>query len=148
MADESPPARWMSAVLIAAAIYNLAWGAWVVIRPGDFFALVGMEPPRYPAIWQCVGMIVGVYGIGYAVAARAPLRHWPIVLVGLLGKLFGPLGYVDAALIRGELNPAFGWTIPTNDLIWWLPFGWLVYKSWRHHHPSTRAGAQPLEADP
>ena len=138
----------MSAVLIAAAVYNLAWGAWVVLRPGDFFNLVGMEPPRYPAIWQCVGMIVGVYGIGYAVAARDPLRHWPIVLVGLLGKVFGPLGYVDAALIRGELDPAFGWTIPTNDLMWWLPFGWLLVKAWRHHHPPSPAPPRVSESDP
>ena len=41
------------------------------------------EFPRYPQIWQCVGMIVGVYGVGYLVAASDPLRHWPIVLVGM-----------------------------------------------------------------
>ncbi len=121
----------MAYVLFSAAAYNLAWGAWVVLFPNHFFDLVGMARPIHPSIWQCVGMIVGVYGIGYAIAATNPLRHWPIVLVGLLGKILGPLGYVDGALIRGELSPAFGWTIPTNDLIWWVPFAMILWAAFR-----------------
>jgi hypothetical protein len=101
----------------------------------DYFRWVGMEPPSQPAIWQCVGMIVGVYGIGYAIAARDPMRHWPIVLVGLLGKVFGPIGYLDGAWVRGTLDPAFGWTIPTNDLIWWIPFSLILRRAYLHHHP-------------
>jgi small multidrug resistance pump len=71
-------------------------------------------------------MIVGVYGIGYACAASDPLRHWPIVLVGLLGKLFGPLGFLMAVL-KGELPWRFGALLLTNDLIWWVPFGLILY---------------------
>ncbi|MBW2523023.1 MAG: TRAP transporter small permease subunit, partial [Deltaproteobacteria bacterium] len=29
---------------------------------------------------------------------KAELRHWPIVLVGLLGKILGPIGFLGAAL--------------------------------------------------
>lgn len=120
--DVPPSApRWMTRWLIAAGIYNLLWGASVVLAPGAVFDLANLEPPRYPAIWQCVGMIVGVYGVGYLAAARDPLRHWPIVLVGLLGKIFGPIGFVWAAS-RGELPWSFGWTIITNDVLWWAPF--------------------------
>ena len=86
--------RWMSHWLVAAGIYNLLWGGLTVLLPSWLFTLTGMEQPRYPFIWQCVGMIVGVYGIGYLAAASDPVRHWPIVLVGFLGKIFGPLGYV------------------------------------------------------
>jgi len=121
----------MAVVLWAAAGYNLVWGAWVVLFPNHFFDLVGMQRPVHPSIWQCVGMIVGVYGIGYAIAATNPLRHWPIVLVGFLGKVLGPMGYVDGALIRGNLSPAFGWTIPTNDLIWWVPFAMMLWAAFR-----------------
>src|SRR6056297_3680090 len=66
-------------VLILAACYNLLWGGWVVLRPLDLFVWTGAPAPLYPGIWQCVGMIVGVYGIGYAIAANDPYRHWPIV---------------------------------------------------------------------
>jgi peroxiredoxin len=75
-------------------------------------------------------MIVGVYGVGYLIAATAPLRHWPITLVGLLGKILGPIGFVGA-LIRGDLPLEFGATIITNDLIWWLPFAAILYGAFR-----------------
>lgn len=114
--------RQARVVLWIAAAYNLVWGALVVLAPLAPFRWAGLEPPRYPEIWQCVGMIVGVYGIGYGLAARDPYRHWPIVLVGLLGKIAGPIGFVDAAL-SGRLPWVAGWTIVTNDLVWWLPFG-------------------------
>jgi hypothetical protein len=110
--------RWC---LVAAGVYNLAWGGLTVLVPNWLFDLTGMAPPNYPFIWQCVGMIVGVYGIGYLAAATDPARHWPIVLVGLLGKIFGPLGYAMGVL-QGDVPVAFGVTLPTNDLVWWVPF--------------------------
>ena len=73
---------WRYYVLLAAAGYNILWGAWVVLLPNHVFQLVGMDMPLYPMIWQSVGMIVGVYGLGYGIAAFDPDRHWPIVLVG------------------------------------------------------------------
>ena len=112
---------WAENVLYAAAIYNIAWGIAVILAPLAIFRWAGMEAPRYPQIWQCVGMIVGVYGVGYWIAARDPFRHWPIVLVGFLGKILGPIGFLDAA-IKGTLPWAWGATIITNDLIWWVPF--------------------------
>lgn len=132
----------MSFTLWAAAAYNLAWGAWVIARPGDLFQWAGIDPPRYPGIWQCVGMIVGVYGIGYAIAARDPLRHWPITLVGLLGKIFGPVGFFSPILAArlglfgsiddpGRLPLSWAWTIVTNDLIWWIPFAAILYQAFR-----------------
>jgi small multidrug resistance pump len=121
----------MAVTLYLAAGYNLAWGAAVVAQPNAFFAWANLPAPRYPEIWQCVGMIVGVYGVGYALAARDPLRHWPIVLVGLLGKLLGPIGFVDA-LWRGVFPLSFGWTIVTNDLVWWVPFAAILVAARRH----------------
>lgn len=116
----------MRRILIAAGIYNVVWGIAVVLFPNLWFELAAMELPRYPQIWQCVGMIVGVYGLGYLIAASDPLRHWPITLVGLLGKIFGPIGFV-VALVSGQLPLAFGAIIVTNDLIWWFPFTAILY---------------------
>jgi len=129
------PVPGFSPVLLAAAIYNLVWGTLVILFPNTPFQWAGMEPPRYPQIWQCVGMIVGVYGIGYWIAAYDPVRHWPIVLVGLLGKIFGPLGFLFSA-IRGELPWIAGSVLLTNDLVWWIPFGWLLWRAYREHHPA------------
>ncbi|MBL8815365.1 MAG: hypothetical protein JNL58_05000 [Planctomyces sp.] len=113
---------WHGTVLRAAAIYNILWGVAAILFPSALFRWAGVEPlPNYPELWQCIGMIVGVYGVGYWIAAGDSIRHWPIVLVGLLGKIFGPIGFAQAILLdRFPLK--MGVTILTNDLIWWVPF--------------------------
>lgn len=111
-----------STILKIAAIYNLVWGAFIIFAPNALFDFAGLpRMQNYIGIWQCVGMIVGVYGIGYWVAALDPNRHWPIVLVGFLGKIFGPIGFVQA-YYQGIFNAKFGLTILTNDVVWWIPF--------------------------
>ncbi len=124
----------MSLVLLCAAAYNVAWGTWVILFPTLSFAYSGMlvadKPLHYPQLWQCIGMIVGVYGIAYALAARDPARHWPIVLVGLLGKIFGPIGLAFGVL-TGESPPSGLITIIPNDLIWWVPFTLILWHAYR-----------------
>lgn len=136
--------KWMGVVMLLAGAYNLAWGLAVVALPALTFRYSGLEKPgvvlHYPQLWQCVGMIVGVYGIGYAISALDPLRHWPIILVGLLGKLFGPLGYV-MGLATGETPPELIQTIFFNDLIWWVPFGLILYRAYAVTR--SEAGAEP-----
>jgi len=145
--------RWASLWLRAAGVYNLVWGALVIIFPHALFDLTGIERMRYPEIWQCVGMIVGVYGVGYWIAASDPRRHWPIVLVGFLGKIFGPIGFVGA-LVNGVFPPAFGLTILTNDLIWWIPFGLILHDAARNaqcvasEREKERGGSQATAARP
>jgi peroxiredoxin len=124
--------RWMKVTLIVAGLYNLAWGAWAILLPHSAFQLAGMALPNYPELWQCIGMIVGVYGVGYLAASTDAVAHWPIVLVGLLGKVFGPIGFLQAAT-QGRMPWKFGWTIVTNDLIWWIPFGLILYRAYRDH---------------
>ena len=120
----------MSLTLKIAAIYNLIWGAWVVIFPNHFFELVGMELPIHPMIWQGMGMVIGVYGLGYWWAAQDPITHWPIVAVGFLGKIFGPIGFfVNYA--TGAVPFEFVYTLFTNDFIWWVPF-FLILKKAQH----------------
>ena len=113
----------------AASVYNLVWGTVAGLFPSLPFALLGMPPSNYPALMQCIGMIVGVYAIGYLMVAIDPDRFGPFVFIGLAGKVLGPIGFVWAAS-RGELPWRFGWINVTNDLIWlpaFIPFAWSVF---------------------
>lgn len=105
----------------AAALYNLVWGSINVLFPNLLFDVIDMTPPTYPALWQVVGMFILVYALGYWWAARYPSQHRHLILIGLLGKILGPIGFLWSA-IGGQLPFSFAWVILTNDLIWWPAF--------------------------
>lgn len=109
--------RWF----YAAAIYNFVWGTLVILAPNLFYELLGMPLPNYPSTWQSVGMIVQVYALGYWLIARDPARYGSFVWVGLIGKTFGPIGFLMAAF-KGDLPWKFGIILVFNDLIWWPSF--------------------------
>ncbi len=135
--------RW----LWAAGIYNVVWGGAMGLAPIATMRLLGVTPPTtylWPQLWACIGMIIGVYGIGYAIAARDPARHWPIVLVGLLGKILGPIGFVQAAS-QGQLPWSMGATILTNDLLWWIPFSMILWHAIRAAYPESSAEGFSVE---
>lgn len=134
---------WSHGVLLLAGLYNFLWGGLAVLVPQKFLGFFGLEPARYPEFWQCIGMIVGVYGIGYLIAATNPVKHWPIVLVGFLGKTFGPLGFAWS-LYQQVFPPSFFWNIIFNDLIWWVPFLIILMRVKRIYHDREAA----LQGDP
>lgn len=120
----------MQLTLRLAAIYNLLWGAWAVLMPDHFFTLVGMDPLNHPMVWQGMGMVIGVYGLGYWWASYDPTRHWPIVAVGFLGKILGPLGFfINYA--QGIVPFEFIYTLITNDFVWWIPFFLILRTAYR-----------------
>lgn len=111
----------------AAGIYNLAFGIWAGVWPQSFFKLFDVPQPNYPQLWSCLGMVVGVYGLLYLYAARRLDAAWPIVAVGLLGKVLGPIGMV---LSFSDAWPQrLGTLCLYNDLIWWLPFGCFLIRN-------------------
>src|SRR5947208_10716812 len=75
-----------------AALYNIAFGIWACIWPAALFAMLEMAAPNYPSLWQCLGMVVGLYGILYAYAAIRLDRAKLIIVIGLAGKILGPIG--------------------------------------------------------
>lgn len=148
MNDSLKPRPWMRTVLIAAGVYNLVWGMLIVFMPQTSLSWLGLNSrPPTAQLWQCIGMIVGVYGIGYLIASRDAFRHWPITLVGLLGKVFGPIGFA-MSVAAGTLPATVGWTIITNDLIWWLPFAAILWGAVRYHQSVDSAYMQPEADDP
>jgi hypothetical protein len=117
------------AIFVTAGLYNLAWGAWSIADPQWLFRFTGMPPANYPAIFSCLGMVVGLYGILYLDVARCPERGWMIAAVGLIGKSLGPIGMLWLILNQSWPRSAFMLCL-TNDLIWWLPFALYLHDAW------------------
>jgi hypothetical protein len=131
--------RFHRAVFAASAVYNVVWGTVVILFPTAPFRWIGMPEPNYPELWQCIGMFVLTYAIGYACLARDPIRFAPFAALALLGKVLGPIGWVWA-YGNGRFPAISGLTIITNDLIWWIPYGLFVWRtlvSTGNRHPGT-----------
>ena len=136
--------RLHRATFLAAGVYNLAWGLWAMLDPGWLFRWSGMAPPRYPEVFACLGMVIGLYGILYLDVARRLEHGRLIAAVGLAGKILGPLGWVLLHL-RGDWPLASGVLVLTNDLVWWLPFGLYLADS-RRAEPLPKIGADEVRA--
>ncbi|HEX2772368.1 MAG TPA: hypothetical protein VHN18_08060 [Micromonosporaceae bacterium] len=121
-------------VFVAAALYNLVWGAHAVLNPQWLFRLTGMPLSNTPEIFATLGMVVGLYGVVYLEIARVPERGWLLAAVGLVGKVLGPLGFAWLVL-TGRWPASAVVLIATNDLIWWLPFAVYLRDAW----PTWRA---------
>lgn len=128
-------AKWMRLTLYLAGIYNIIWGCVVSLFPKELFLLANMAAPNYPELFQCIGMMIFVFGIAYLAAAHDPIKHWPIVMAGLLGRILGPLGFLYGAL-NGRFTWISGVTIITNDLIWIIPFSLILYKTLKFYRKS------------
>jgi hypothetical protein len=105
----------------AAAVYNLAWGAAVIAFPEPLSRLAGLDVTGVTPLVQVIGMMVGVYAIGYWLLGSDPLRYSGLIWVALAGKMLGPAGFLYYAL-AGTLPWKFGWTCVFNDIVWWPVF--------------------------
>ena len=112
-----------------AAAYNLAWGAYAALDPQWLFRFAGMAPLNEPAIFACLGMVVGMYGLAYAEVARRPEHGFALAAVGMLGKVLGPIG-LAVLIASGEWPWRTVVLSLTNDLVWWVPFGVYLADAW------------------
>lgn len=111
-------------IMLLAAIYNLAWGAIISIDP-QLILFGNPETPFVLILIRCIGMLVGVYGIAYYFASKDPVRYWPLILVGFIGKVLGPIGSAYY-IIAGVLTTRFLYVNLLNDMVWLIPFGWIL----------------------
>ena len=128
----------------AAAAYNVLWGVPTIVAPSVGLSILNIQTDAIGLqFWQCIGMFVLVFAIGYAYAAHDPERYAPFILIATLGKIFGPVGFLYGAA-TGKLPWSVGWTIIPNDLIWWpvfFPFCWEAVVA-----PWLRRGSSPARA--
>ena len=114
-------------VFLLAAIYNVAWGAIVTIFPNLFFDIFKIERINYPFLMSGIGMFVGVYGYSYYIVSRHPTKYPQLVIVGLLGKALGPIGWAYHVYLN-HIPAATLLVNLFNDIIW-IPF-FIWYLIW------------------
>ncbi len=136
----------MRKVLLAAGFYHIIFAIWAICCPHQWFEWIHMAQPNHPLMWQGVGMVMLVFGIGLWIAARNPIAHWFIVGVGLVKFSLG-IGGFGLALVRHEIPMGSAWIMVVDDLIWWLPFAAILWATVRAHCgvPPTRNAPYSIE---
>ena len=127
------------ATFVAAAIYNVVWGLYSGLDPQWVFRFADMPPMQHPVVFATVGMVIGLYGVVYAEIARRPERGFMLALVGLLGKVFGPIG-LAFMIATGQWPAKTVLVILTNDLIWWIPFAIYLRDAWPLYRADLLSG--------
>ena len=135
--------RWYRRWFYAAALYNATWAIAVTAFPSQLLQVIGVdvESSMVPFV-QVIGMMVGVYAIGYYLLARDPQRYCGFIWIALTGKTLGPLGFIYYAS-TGVLPWTFGWTCVFNDLIWWPAF-WSFALRFARHPLASRTKSQAV----
>ena len=122
--------KWMRIALVLAAAYHVGWGLYIIRCPLQTMHVAGAELAHALPLWQGFGMMMAIFGVGYAIAARDPIKHWLLIFVSLLGKVLGPVGFL-LGVLKGQLAWAAGRTFLTDDVMWWVPFAWMLYHAYQ-----------------
>jgi peroxiredoxin len=121
---------WIKAILVMAGIFNIGWGVITIFFQPFYFNLIEMKGNHLTSIWISSGIMAMVMGIGYLIASTNAFRYWPIVLMGMLIKIFMPVSILVGHEL-GEVSSEVFRVALTNHLIWWLPFGAILYRVYR-----------------
>ena len=132
---------WMRRVLLAAGFYHLLFAAWAILWPHLWFDSIGVDRPDHPMLWRGVGLIIGMLGLCFLIAAKNPINHWMIVLVGFSKFTIAMLGF-SIALLQHDIPLRASWLLAA-ELVWWPPFAVILWACLRAH-----AGVPPTRAEP
>ncbi len=117
---------WSAWVLRISAAHSLVWGIFIILAPITAATCYGFDrPPAEVFLWRGAGFMICVLGTGYLIASTNPLQHWLAVFLGLIAKVFGPIG-ICGAVYLGEVSWHVLILLPVNDLLWWYPFTRIV----------------------
>ncbi|OYV04715.1 MAG: hypothetical protein CFE26_15405 [Verrucomicrobiales bacterium VVV1] len=132
----------MKTALVLAGLYHLAFGIWVNAWPYLWFDWSGIERPNHPMLWRAMGLISAALGVGLLVAARSPVKHWPVVLAVFLKSTL-TIGGGIMAFVNGEIPQKGCWILAIDDLIWWVPLAMILWATVRAH-----VGIRPTRQTP
>ncbi len=114
----------MKIALTLGGLAYLSGGGWLLYAPGP--------PPLCPV----AGMTAALFGLGCLIAARDPLKHWPIALLGICGQA--------AMTLAARPDAPDHWPIFAADL-WVIPFALVLRATWKEHVGRERVASPEIQ---
>jgi hypothetical protein len=123
-----------SALFSLAALVNLAVGIGMAVTPAEVAAQLGVDGRGGPYAITMIGMMIAIFGVGYAIVARDPARNRGIVWLGVIGKLGAAV--LAAALYAQALIPQSTFMMGMGDLVFAALFALFLWPG--RARPSAR----------
>lgn len=138
--------QWMRNTLLLAGAYHILFAIWTNAWPFHGFDMLGIPRPKYPMLWQILGLISGFLGFALLIASTAPIRQWLIVLLGFVKSVVATF-IVSLAVYSGKLPAGSLLFLPLDDLAWLVPFGAILWATLRAHTGIPVSRSQPYSID-
>jgi small multidrug resistance pump len=123
----TPPLRpWMRFVLRFAGTYNLLAGAAMICLYHEGYKLLGMRKPELILPVQVMGILVGLFGVGYHLVASNPVENRNILALGFWSKALSSIFALYYVAV-GTLPVGFLPVLFFSDIVYLPPF----YLIWR-----------------
>lgn len=103
-----------------AALNNVAVGAAMLIGVDQIAAQMGVTGPAASYIVGFAGLVIAIFGVGYALVALDPVGNRPLVVIGALGKASAVL-FTSLHALAGHIPPNV-YVLGMTDLVWALIF--------------------------
>ncbi len=116
-------------VFALAAAFNFAVAAIMLTGPMSLAASTGQGPSADQFYLQTSGVMIAVFGLGYAMAARDPIRNRPIIWLGLIGKAAMPI--LSGLYVRAGLMPLSTFYVSLGDLVFVILFALFLARTRR-----------------
>ncbi len=125
-----PLKPWMRNLLRFAGCYNLLVCLTLLVLYHEALKTLGIEKPNLMLFVQLVGILVGLFGVGYLMVASRPLENRNLLLLGFLSKALGSvLGLAYVAL--GKVPLAFLVLLVFSDIAYLPPFVVILRRLYR-----------------
>lgn len=114
------------AVFALAALYNLAVGGAMLAAPERIGAQLSISGAGGPFSILMAGLLIAVFGIGYAMVAAAPAQNRGIVWIGAIGKL-GAFA-LGAIQYNAGIAPFQTFALGCGDLVFVVLFALFLWR--------------------
>jgi hypothetical protein len=120
----------MTFVLRFAGTYNLLAGACMICFYHEGYKMLGVPKPELILPVQVMGILVGLFGVGYHLVAANPVENRNILMLGFWSKALSSVAafyYVGV----GELPLGFVPVLFFSDVIYLPPFYVIMQRLYR-----------------
>ena len=119
--SKKPLEKWMKFLLRFVAAFNVGAGLFMLIGYHETYKIIGMEKPSISFPIQLVGILVGLFGVGYYLVVKNPIENRAVLMLGFWSKFLGScLG--TYYVVRGQLPLRFVVIYFFADVIYLPPF--------------------------